>query len=100
MPQESFTVFFTVLQPKLEIEKEASLQTQIKIGVKILLPLSCQVRVFRLISENTVDEKIVERAAIKLRLDRLVIQQGRLADQKQNLVTWTFLFPEEAWSCG
>jgi len=45
-----------------------------------------QVRVFRLISENTVDEKIVERAAIKLRLDRLVIQQGRLADQKQNLV--------------
>jgi SNF2 family DNA or RNA helicase len=43
-----------------------------------------------MISENTVDEKIVERAAIKLRLDRLVIQQGRLADSKQNLVTfWT-----------
>ena len=41
---------------------------------------------FRLIAENTVDEKIVERAAIKLRLDRLVIQQGRLADAKQNLV--------------
>jgi SWI/SNF-related matrix-associated actin-dependent regulator of chromatin subfamily A member 5 len=44
-----------------------------------------QVRVFRLITENTVDEKIVERASVKLRLDRLVIQQGRLADQKQNL---------------
>ena len=44
-----------------------------------------QVRVFRMVTENTVDEKIVERAAIKLRLDRMVIQQGRLADQKQNL---------------
>jgi len=38
-----------------------------------------------MITENTVDEKIVERAAVKLRLDRLVIQQGRLAEQKQNL---------------
>jgi SNF2 family DNA or RNA helicase len=44
-----------------------------------------------MISENTVDEKIVERAAIKLRLDRLVIQQGRLADSKQNLVTFWIL---------
>lgn len=37
-----------------------------------------QVRVFRLITENTVEEKIVERAEIKLRLDKLVIQQGVL----------------------
>ena len=44
-----------------------------------------QVRVYRLVTENTVDEKIVERAAVKLRLDRMVIQQGRLADNKQNL---------------
>merc|ERR1711981_780243 len=44
-----------------------------------------QVRVFRLVTENTVDEKIVERAAVKLRLDRMVIRQGRLAEQKQNL---------------
>ncbi len=44
-----------------------------------------QVRVFRLVTENTVDEKIVERAAVKLRLDRMVIQQGRLVDNKQNL---------------
>ncbi len=44
-----------------------------------------QVRVFRLVTENTVDEKIVERAAVKLRLDRMVIQQGRLAEQKANL---------------
>merc|ERR1719391_1850458 len=44
-----------------------------------------QVRVFRLVTENTVDEKIVERAAVKLKLDRMVIQQGRLADAKANL---------------
>merc|ERR1711992_5248 len=42
-------------------------------------------KVFRLVTENTVDEKIVERAAVKLRLDRMVIQAGRLAEQKQNL---------------
>merc|ERR1712141_12846 len=44
-----------------------------------------QVKVFRLVTENTVDEKIVEKAAIKLRLDRMVIQAGRLAEQKNNL---------------
>nr|CAD7445550.1 unnamed protein product [Timema bartmani] len=43
-----------------------------------------QVRVFRFITENTVEEKIVERAEVKLRLDKLVIQQGRLVDSKQN----------------
>ena len=40
---------------------------------------------YRFVTENTVDEKIVERAAVKLRLDRMVIQQGRLAENKQNL---------------
>merc|ERR1711981_238799 len=44
-----------------------------------------QVKVFRLVTENTVDEKIVERAAVKLRLDRMVIQQGKLMEQKTNL---------------
>lgn len=44
-----------------------------------------QVRVFRLITDNTVEEKIVERAEVKLRLDKLVIQQGRLVDQKNHL---------------
>merc|ERR1712141_890555 len=44
-----------------------------------------QVRVYRLVTENTVDEKIVERVAVKLRLDRMVIQAGRLSDNKQNL---------------
>lgn len=39
-----------------------------------------QVRVFRLITENTVEERIVEKAEMKLRLDNVVIQQGRLVD--------------------
>lgn len=39
-----------------------------------------QVCVFRLITENSVEEKIIERALQKLRLDQLVIQQGRLAN--------------------
>lgn len=41
-----------------------------------------QVRVFRLITANTIDEKIVEIAERKMRLDRLVIQQGRMVDNK------------------
>ncbi|KAK3730906.1 hypothetical protein QZH41_012611 [Actinostola sp. cb2023] len=39
-----------------------------------------QVKVFRFISENTVEERIIERAEMKLRLDAVVIQQGRLID--------------------
>ena len=35
-----------------------------------------QVIVFRLITDNTVEERIVERAEMKLRLDNVVIQQG------------------------
>lgn len=34
------------------------------------------VKVFRLITDNTVEERIVERAEMKLRLDSIVIQQG------------------------
>ena len=40
-----------------------------------------QVKVFRLISENTVDERIVERAELKLFLDKKVIQEGRLTSE-------------------
>ncbi|VDP05105.1 unnamed protein product [Soboliphyme baturini] len=43
------------------------------------------VKVFRLITENTVEERIVERAEIKLRLDTVVIQQGRLAEAHKSL---------------
>lgn len=41
-----------------------------------------QVRVFRFITENTVEERIVERAEMKLRLDSIVIQQGE--DQRSS----------------
>jgi SWI/SNF-related matrix-associated actin-dependent regulator of chromatin subfamily A member 5 len=44
-----------------------------------------QVRIFRLISEGTVEERIVEKAEMKLRLDALVIQQGRLTDKQKQL---------------
>ena len=44
-----------------------------------------QGRVFRLVTENTVDGKIVEKAEIKLKLDRMVIQQGKLMEPKANL---------------
>jgi len=38
------------------------------------------VNVYRLVSENTVEEKIVERAQQKLKLDAMVVQQGRLKE--------------------
>ena len=44
-----------------------------------------QVRVFRFITEGTVEEKIVERAEKKLYLDAVVIQQGRLMEQNKSL---------------
>ena len=36
-----------------------------------------QVYVYRLVTDNSIEERILERAAQKLRLDQLVIQQGR-----------------------
>lgn len=36
-----------------------------------------QVKVFRFVTENAIEEKVLDRAAQKLRLDKLVIQQGR-----------------------
>jgi SWI/SNF-related matrix-associated actin-dependent regulator of chromatin subfamily A member 5 len=44
-----------------------------------------QVRVFRLITEHTVEERICERAEMKLRLDHVVIQQGRLQEAATKL---------------
>lgn len=41
-----------------------------------------QVYVFRFITENSVEERMLERAAQKLRLDQLVIQQGRQQQSK------------------
>ena len=39
--------------------------------------------VYRLATEHTIEVKIIEKAQIKLRLDALVIQQGRLAQKKK-----------------
>jgi SWI/SNF-related matrix-associated actin-dependent regulator of chromatin subfamily A member 5 len=43
-----------------------------------------QVIVFRFVTENAIEEKVLERAAQKLRLDQLVIQQGRAQQQVKN----------------
>merc|ERR1719486_8567 len=43
------------------------------------------VKVFRLITESTIEEKILDRAMKKLHLDALVIQQGRLAEKEKNM---------------
>ena len=43
------------------------------------------VKVYRMITADTVEEKIVERAMIKLKLDAVVVQQGRLADKASRL---------------
>lgn len=45
------------------------------------------VRVYRLITEKTVEEKIIERAEKKLLLDAIVIQQGRLASSSNKIST-------------
>jgi SWI/SNF-related matrix-associated actin-dependent regulator of chromatin subfamily A member 5 len=44
-----------------------------------------QVNVYRLITESSVEERVLRTAMAKLRLDTLVIQQGRLTQQKKNL---------------
>jgi len=44
-----------------------------------------QVKIFRFITENTIEERIIERAEMKLRLDRVVIQQGRLVEGQTKL---------------
>jgi SWI/SNF-related matrix-associated actin-dependent regulator of chromatin subfamily A member 5 len=40
--------------------------------------------VFRFVTEHAIEEKVLERAAQKLRLDQLVIQQGRAQQQVKN----------------
>lgn len=44
-----------------------------------------QVNVYRFVTEGTIEEKIIERAEMKLQLDALVIQQGRLVEQNKAL---------------
>lgn len=42
-------------------------------------------QVFRLITDDTVEVKILERAQQKLKLDAIVVQQGRLQDTNKKL---------------
>jgi SWI/SNF-related matrix-associated actin-dependent regulator of chromatin subfamily A member 5 len=42
-----------------------------------------EVQVFRLVTEHTIEEKIVERAQQKLKLDAMVVQQGRLQGKEK-----------------
>lgn len=44
-----------------------------------------QVIVYRLIAQETIDERILQRAEMKKRLDSVIIQQGRLVDQSKKL---------------
>eukprot|EP01035_Chromulina_nebulosa_P022015 gene22015-28499_t len=43
------------------------------------------VQVFRLVTDDTVEVKVVERAQQKLKLDAMVVQQGRLQDKEKKL---------------
>ncbi|CAM9610522.1 unnamed protein product, partial [Ascophyllum nodosum] len=43
------------------------------------------VSVYRLVTENTVEEKVVERAQQKLKLDAMIVQQGRLTESAKKL---------------
>lgn len=44
-----------------------------------------QVQIFRLVTEDTVEEKVVERAQQKLKLDAMVVQQGRLQEKESKI---------------
>lgn len=43
------------------------------------------VQIFRFVTEHTIEEKIVERAQQKLKLDAMVVQSGRLKDKDSKL---------------
>ena len=37
--------------------------------------------VYRMVTQDSVEEKVIERAELKLKLDAVIIQQGRLSQQ-------------------
>ena len=43
------------------------------------------VNVYRLITENSIEEKIIERQKVKLKWDNLVVQKGKLAEKGQKM---------------
>ncbi|KAL1510237.1 hypothetical protein AB1Y20_006563 [Prymnesium parvum] len=44
-----------------------------------------EVKVFRFVTQDSIEEKVVERAELKLQMDFAVIQQGRLAEKQKAL---------------
>ncbi|KAL2579892.1 hypothetical protein AAZV13_15G089800 [Glycine max] len=60
-----------------------------------------EVQVFRFCTEYTIEEKVIERAYKKLALDALVIQQGRLAEQKSrnSMNNFSCFFAESCVDC-
>ncbi|KAG1810671.1 uncharacterized protein BJ212DRAFT_588491 [Suillus subaureus] len=53
-----------------------------KLWIKHIILPAKQVYVFRFITNNSVEERMLECAVQKLRLDQLVIQQGRQQQAK------------------
>eukprot|EP01083_Nonionella_stella_P146847 462434_1 len=41
--------------------------------------------VYRFVTQDSVEEKVIERAELKLRLDAMIIQQGRLSQQNKGI---------------
>jgi SWI/SNF-related matrix-associated actin-dependent regulator of chromatin subfamily A member 5 len=50
-----------------------------------------QVYVYRFVTEGSVEERMLERAAQKLRLDQLVIQQGRAQQTKSKFFSEVYI---------
>jgi len=64
-----------------------------------------KVQVYRLITEGSIEYKIVEKAALKLKMDHLVIQSGRLAQNntkfnKSELQEWIAFGAQEILKAG
>lgn len=47
-----------------------------------------QVHIFRLVTENTIDHRIVQRAKVKQRLDKIVIHHGQKQSKEDSTSNW------------
>ena len=53
-------------------------------------------RVYRLITEDTMEKKMVEKQAMKLKLDSMIIQKGRAAGRTIHLpFTQLWIYPQQ-----
>lgn len=66
-----FSIYFSLQSSPFVSTSAQAMDRAHRIGQKK------QVKVFRFIQENSMEEKLVERAEVKLRLDKMVIQQGK-----------------------